>query len=458
MEQENTIGLTDLLAVVIRGWKRIGISMLVFAFLLGGYQIYRQVSLAKDPSNFPEEIEERYEVAMADYEKELDSLQRSLENQKKFLTSKEEYLEKSFLFQIDPYNKYTANIVFTFSDIDESAQLFRYPNTAADYLPKKIRSQYIALWESIDVPRDIGLPQYKDVEWKYLSELVSVSALEGELVSIQTVGTTMSDAEQLADAVYDYFVSYQDTIGAGSAWHHILLMNRTTQTVIDEELDIKRENLETEIENLRTDIEKSEQAIENLKVPSRETGYSTVEIIKAVAKYAVLGAMVGAFLACAFVCCRWIFSNRIVHSFQLEAAAAAPFLGSLRISDAWSERLAIRVMGERSWNDKNQAASYISQQAKLCFPENKMVLLLSAMPEELAGTKIKDLGKLLSDSGLQTASAVDAIHNPHAVELIRDCAAVVLVESPGYSSVTAVQSMAAQIKSWKKPILGVITI
>ena len=145
---DSTISLTDLLAVVIQKWKGICGALLAFALLLGGYQAYKQVSLANDPENSPEKIEERYQTALEDYETQKENLQKTLENQERSLESKEEYLEKSILLQIDPYDKYVANIVFTFSDIDESAQLFRYPNTAADYLPKKIRSQYIELWKT----------------------------------------------------------------------------------------------------------------------------------------------------------------------------------------------------------------------------------------------------------------------------------------------------------------------
>ena len=458
MEMDSTISLTDMLAVVIQKWKGICGALLAFALLLGGYQAYKQVSLANDPENSPEKIEERYQTALEDYETQKENLQKTLENQERSLESKEEYLEKSILLQIDPYDKYVANIVFTFSDIDESAQLFRYPNTAADYLPKKIRSQYIELWKSMDVPKDIGIPKYADMEWKYLSEIVSVSSLEGELVSIQAVGSTASDAEALAGAVYDYFEVHRDVIAAGSAQHSFALVNRTTKNVIDEDLNTKRENLENEIETLKTSIEDSEKAIEDLKEPEREEGYSTKTIIKAVAKYAVLGAAAGVFLACLFICCWWIFANRAANSFQLEQLAGAPFLGSLRIPGSPAERLAAAVMGERSWKDAGQAEAYISQQAKAGFPKDGTVMLLSTLPEKLAGAGMDGLAKALSKDGYAVTPVLDAVHNPKAVEALQACAAVVLVEMPGRSSLTAIRNSAAQVENAGKSVLGVVTI
>lgn len=458
MEMENTIDLVDLLAVVIRSWRQIGITMLSFALLFGGYKMYRQISLANDPANSLENIEERYEIAKEEYEIQTEYLQKTLENQEKLLGSMEEYVEKSILFQIDPYNKYTANIVFTFSDIDESAQLFRYPNTAADYLPKKIRSQYIALWNSTDVPKDIGIDKYADMEWKYFSELVSIIGLEGDLLSIQTVGTTKADAEELADAVYSYFESHQDIIAAGSAQHSLVCVNRATQTVVDEGLNTERENLKKEIEKLRTDIENSRQAIKDLKEPSREEGYSIASTVKTVVKYAALGVAAGFFLACAAVCCWWIFAGRAAHSFQLEAAAGAPFLGSLCISRTLPERLTARVLSERSWRDREQAAAYIGQQAKTCFPEEGTVLLLSTLPERKAGASMDELVRVLSKEGCQVSPVLDAIYNPQAVSAVRSCAAVVFVEMAQSSSITAIRNIADQVKNAQKSILGIVTI
>lgn len=458
MQFEATISLAALFAVMIRKWKGICITMLVFMLLLGGYQGYKQYGLANDPENSPEKIEERYETALEDYETRKKDLQKTLENQEKSLADKEEYLEKSIFIQIDPYDKYIANIVFTFSNIDESAQLFRYPNTAADYLPKKIRSQYVELWRSMDVPRDIGIAKYADTEWKYLSEIVSVNSLEGELLSIQAFGSTAADAEELADAIYSYFDAHRDVISAGSARHSFTLVNRTTKSVIDEGLSTKQENLKKEIEDLKTAIENSKQSIEDLEEPVREEGYTVAAIIKSVMKYTVLGAVVGIFLACTVVCCWWILADKVSDSFQLERVIGAPFLGSLRIPRSLAERLAATVIGERIWKDTEQAAAYISEQAKAGFPKDGTVLLLSTLPETLACKEMEELTKIFFKGGYDVVPVMDAVHNPKAVEFLQNCVGVVFLEMAEKSSITAVSASVLRVKNAKKPIMGIITL
>ena len=458
METEETISLQELFAAMIRAWKGILVTMLVFALLLGGYQAYRQISLARNPDNSSEKIEERYQTALKEYEIEKDKLQRTLNEQEISLASKEEYLEKGLLFQIDPYDEYVTNIIFTFSDIDESAEPFRYPNTAADYLPKKIRSQYVALWNSMDVPKDIGIAKYADVEWKYFSDIISVSSLDGELITIQALGATSSDAEELASAVYKYFEAHRDAVSAGSAQHELTLVSRTTKNIIDDNLITKKQSLEAEIITLGTNVETARQAAEDLEEPTPEDGYFVMSILKAVVEYAIVGAIAGIFLACVVIACKDIFSNRAMSSFHLARTSGASFLGSLQIPHSPAERLSDAVMGERYWKDEEQAGAYITEQAKVSFPRDGKVLLLSTLPEKRAGDGMDKLVKVLSKDGYTLLPVLDALHNPKAVEAMRSCAAVALVEMVGYSRIVAVRGCAAQARDAEKRVLGFITI
>ena len=458
MEMEDTISLQELFATVVRAWKGIFVTMLIFAVLLGGYQTYGQISLARDPENSAEKIEERYQIALKDYEAEKKRLQETLDDQEESLASKEEYLEKSFLLQIDPYDVYVSDIIFTFSDIDESAELFRYPNTAADYLPKKIRSQYVALWDSMDLPKDIGIAKYVDVEGKYLSEIISVSALEGELVSIQALGTTASDAEKLASAVYRYFENNRNVIAAGSAQHNLTLVSKVTKNVIDESLKTKKEKAVTEIEDLETKIEESRKAIRDLEEPTPETGYSIAPILKSVAKYAIIGAVAGIFLSCLVVFCKGIFANRAMSSFHLERVSGVSFLGSLRMPRSPAERLSCAVMGERCWKDEEQAQAYIAEQAKVSFPKDGKILLLSTLSEKRSGTGMDKLVKLLSRDGYTVVPVLDALHDPKAVEAMQSCAAVVFVETVGRSKIAEVRNCVVRAKNAEKSVLGFVTI
>ena len=64
----------------------------------------------------------------------------------------------------------------------------------------------------------------------------------------------------------------------------------------------------------------------------------------------------------------------------------------------------------------------------------------------------------LSKDGYAVTPVLDAVHNPKAVEALQACAAVVLVEMPGRSSLTAIRNSAAQVENAGKSVLGVVTI
>lgn len=316
----------------------------------------------------------------------------------------------------------------------------------------------MALWDSMDIPRDIGVAKYADVEWKYLSEILFVSTLDVELVTIQALGGTSSDADELASAVYKYFGTQRNAIAAASAQHNLTLVSHVTKNVIDESLITKGEDLEAEIEALEEKIEDSRQAIEELEEPSRETGYSLTAILKAVMKYVIIGAAAGAFLSGLVVVCKALFSNRVMSSFQLERTSGANFLGSLQSVNSPAERLSNAIMGERYWKDAEQAAAYITEQAKVSFPRDGKVLLLSTLSEKRAGDGMDKLVKVLSKDGYTLLPVLDALHNPKAVEAMRSCVAVALVEMVGYSRIVEVQSCAAQVADAEKQVLGFITI
>lgn len=450
---EENITLSEILAAIVRSWKMVCSLALIFALLLGGYQGYKQYGLANAPENSPEKIEERYKTALENYEVRKKNLQKTLEKQEKSLASKEEYLGKSILFEIDPYNKYIANIVFTFSDIDDSAQLFRYPNTAADYLPKKIRSQYFELWKSMDVPKDIGLAKYSNMEWKYLSEIVSVTSLEGELVSIQAFGVTASDAEELVGAIFSYFDAHRDVIAAGSAQHSFTLVNQTTKTVIDEGLSTKRENLEKEIEDLKTTIEKTKQSIEDLTEPTREEGYSTTVIIKAVVKYAVLGAVLGLFAACAYICCLCVFGSKAASSYQVAHMSTLPYLGSGTVPDRM-ERLANRIVGERIWKDQESAISYVVEQIKILIPAGSQILILSTLPESKAGKAFTALQSVIASAGYGIHTVYDAAHSSETAKEIWQHDKILLGEAVKNSSLIEIKSILDQTQRSGKKASG----
>ena len=107
--------LTELLAFCVRKGKALLITALVFALGFAAWQLYQQLEAARDPQYSEKKIEERYQAAIEAYDKKVEDTNKSIENNEKAKADKEEYLEKSILMHIDPYDEYITEIYFGFS-------------------------------------------------------------------------------------------------------------------------------------------------------------------------------------------------------------------------------------------------------------------------------------------------------------------------------------------------------
>ena len=53
---EESITMTEILAKIIRSWKKVCLIALIVAALLGAFQAYRMISQARSPENTPAAI------------------------------------------------------------------------------------------------------------------------------------------------------------------------------------------------------------------------------------------------------------------------------------------------------------------------------------------------------------------------------------------------------------------
>ena len=457
---KDSLSLIELLAVVVRRGKTLLASTLVFALLLGGFQTYRQVSKANSPENSPEKIEERHQTALTEYEEKKADLEEQLADTKKLRDSKKEYIDNSHLMAIDPYHEYTTYIHLAVSGIDDGAfqQVFRQQDTPLEYLISKIQNQYLVIWGSQDLPAVLNLPAYEHSEDKYLREVVKMASANGGLLTITANGKSAEESEALADAVYQWMLSQESSIASASYAHHLSLVNQTTKVMVDQDLEKTQENAKTDLSNYEEKIEDLNEQIEDLKEPNREEGYSTSTIVKSVAKYAVLGAVVGLFLACAVVFMLALFRNRLEVSYQLEQGLNIPFLGSLAPRGDLFNRLSCRISSERTWKDHNQALACVAEKSRLYLDGKQNIVVLTTQLIGQDAPVVQELLEMLSKDGRTVHFVNDAAHNPQMVTSIPACDSVVFAEKTGSSSLISITDAAALVKKLGKAIDGFVLI
>ncbi len=457
--EEQELYLTELLALCVRKGKALLITALVFAVLLGGWQLRKQIKASQDPEHSEAKIEERYQDAMREYEKETEELERSIDDNEKSLAEKQEYLENSLLMKIDPYNKYETSIYFGFSDIDEAAwDQVHYSCTSLDFVYSKIRSQYVVYWNGMELPADLHVSGYSGVQDKYMREVLSVSKQDGGMLCITAIGNSASESEKLADALYQAFTDVQPTAARNSYGHSFVLLKRITKATIDTGLESSQKSNQNAVEDYQLSIEDLKAQLEELDKPSREEGYSRSTIIESTLKYAVLGLIAGIVVACFAVLLWAVMANVLISSQQVERQLGITCLGAVKEKSGVFDRWADKLGGERRWKDPEQAVSYAVRKLETTAAPESKLLLASTLRAGKRGDAAETLKKALTARGYKVSCVYDAIHDPAFMDAVKDSDSVVLFETQGISKLTNAIDVLKLVKAMEKPTQGFVLV
>lgn len=132
---EQEIDLKDLMFSVLRRWRPIILIAIIFALLLGGLKVFKGLGQIKD-AEFMAEKEQEYQDSLDQYEISKARLSKEIENIKNSLESQNEYMEKSILMNINPYDEYAASASFYVSTDYQimPGMVYQNPDTAASIM------------------------------------------------------------------------------------------------------------------------------------------------------------------------------------------------------------------------------------------------------------------------------------------------------------------------------------
>lgn len=455
---KDTVTLKELAAITVRRGRLAIILALACAVLLGGWRAYSLIKSSGGEDNSPEKIEERYQDALESYEESKKDLETQLTKAETQLESQREYNDKSFLMEIDPHNKAVTTINLAITDVDEGAfqQVFRLETTPIDFIISKIQSQYVILWNSLDLQSALSYTPRAGMEDKYLREIVTLSPADGGCLTLTASGTSEAVTRKLAEAAYDRVLALQSVISKGSYLHSFVKLSDVTKISVDTALEnTQTANLE-KITTYNDSIKDLNEQLEGLTTPEREKVDGPREISMSALKYAVLGAALGCLLALVWALVSYLFRSRPETSRQLEEGLSIPFLGSTAKPGGIWDRLADRILSERLWKDETQALEYISASAKALLPASGAVLLASTLP--LTEEQVRPVMKALESQGRTLRFVGAAGRSPETAEALRACGCVVLAERPGATRWDDVTELAALTKALERPVGGFVTV
>ena len=204
MDQNNTyeqeIDLKDLMFAVLHKWKGILLVAIAFAILLGGVKAVMTYRNQNNEENILE-AEENYEEELHAYETSKETLERELGNLQTDIENQQNYMEKSVLMNMSPYDIYEARAdIFIKTDYEIMPGMV-YQNV--DYTDTILQT-YQSVMTSVAFLSHIAESTGIDVQ--YLQELIKIergSTVIGStskltnLLTVKVKNSSKKDAEDV---------------------------------------------------------------------------------------------------------------------------------------------------------------------------------------------------------------------------------------------------------------------
>ncbi len=440
-KNDQIIYLKDLLFVALYQWRRILITALAFALLIGsfvGLSAWKSAS-AIQAGEYDAAVVESYLENKALLEKALNEASKNTDNQT-------EYLSNSILMSLNPYAVYYANAILAVR-VDS-------PSTAGqstDY-STPILHAYEALLKNNEIIHTVATAL--KMESQYLAELVLCeSDDQGKILNITVLYPTADGAQNILTLILEQVNRKLPYISQSIQKHEIIQVAfGTTQQRMLSILDAQRE-ARTYLEELRTVQEDAQSELDQLPIPSPIAKRSLKDILKTSALYAALGAFLGGIIV---VCSTWVgylSSSKVYSARTLQSRLGIKILGRMPSTDKsntidrWLKKLENRSVGA------HQSGIVAANIRNYCL--GKKHLLITGACDELSLAFMADTLKAI---GVETISYGNLLRSTDALAVLPECDVVLLVEKCACSRYNEIQRIRECIADQGKDLLGCVLL
>lgn len=440
--EEREISIKRMIFFCLHQWRRILTAALVLAVLVGGLRAIQRWHAMSDPEILAQNDRE-YELALQQYKDEKASLEAQVESLQNTIGNQQEYMDKSVMMAIDPYNFYrgTLSVCVIAKDADQTNTIllaYQAALSAGDLLS--------------NVAQELGM------EEKYLRELVMVTVdtsaeTLNNLLTISGAYASQEGAQRLLDLIAAGIEDLREQLNKKVGTHNISVVVCSVSSCVDMNISILQK---TELENQSTQLlllEAAQNQLEALTEPG-ENVLTPKSVIKSGIKYAIVGGVIGGFLMLIAASVSFIISDKLYSGDELKARFNITILASIlpkgrrfRGLDAWLNRAEGRGVGCDSEYDV--AAANIRNYSGGA----KKILVTSTAGEPASKALVEALENRL---GLELTSCGSLLQDPSALVNLASCDAVVMVEKCRVSHYAPIEAALERISDAGKPLLGCV--
>lgn len=451
---EQEIDLKELMFAVLHKWRLILALAVVLALVLGGYKAVASY-MEQNDAEAMEEAQEEYEKELTEYNKSVERCQREIDNLTKDIANQEEYLDKSVLVNMSPYDVWEAKAELFIKTDYEIMPDMMYQNI--DFTGTVLQSYQSAL-TSTEFMEKVAAKAGLDT--RFLKELVSINIgrVDNRVNNILTI-QVRHEGEEKAKAILDDLLAgvnqFKGQIRSSIGNHTVTQVNSSLGALVDLALADQQKNETNRLIQLNDSLQAKQTEMDELEEP--EPVVTTADaVFKNGIKYALIGCVLGAFAVVFFACVIFVMSDKVYSAKELKNRFRVKILGTLPLAgpkktgkiDAWLDRMESRAV------NKDEAHEYSLIAANICnYAEgaNSLLVVGSARNEFVSRVASELTGRL---SDIQVVSGGNLLTDTESLKKLPECDGIILVEQCGESLYSNVELEIEKAHDLQKKVIG----
>lgn len=406
------VDIKELLYGVAKAWRPVIGTGLVCAVLLGGYKASQTLAGQMDPE-YAREQQEEYEDDLSVYESAKESYEREIDNIVSSLDSQQEYLQKSILMKISPYDKGIASAQLYIKTDYEIMPSMVYQN--ADYTDALVRAYASALKEDEILESAAGS---MGTEPRYLKELITVEEdLDSNVVQVTVAHESEEEAEALLALLLQGIEEKEEELSQSVGENQVIVLSRVTDSVVDLTLSDSQKRVTDTLSTLQDSLEEKKQALNALSEPSLSPISSGASVSQGI-KYGVLGGIMGVLLGGFVSCLAFLMGDKVRDERQVELRFGLRPLGVFGDQRkrwfSFADRMIDRLFGKKALPEAEREYQLMGTRLRYYYPEEKELLVAGPAGENHSSQLAKRLKQEFPDRRIQDGGALS--EDPKALE------------------------------------------
>lgn len=445
-QDEEEIDLVALMVTLLHKLKPILLTAVVCAVLFGGVAGVRAAkggSTSAEEQKAYEQALDEYEQKKADYAFEQKQYEQSTANNQQMqkqaqetLEQARDYAENSLLGKLNAYNVWTAQADVYVDAVDASrtaALLTAYSNqlTSGDALEQA--AEAVNLQARYLTGVIAAKPQVSGTETITYSGVLTLRAYAADQVR----------AQAMLDAMLGQLNRLHDSISAAVGSHGVRVISTGISQGVSVELRAAQQENNAEIQELQSqlvELQSAQQTLDDNLASAKSTWESAEEpaldggAASSVAKYLLIGFLLGAVLACGVVVVRFLLDGMVYSASELNRSTGLPVLGALasdRTKKAGKlDAKLYQMEGRPDGSADAEMLCLMAQTIRSRAPEAKNILVTGDLPadqlEALAAAlqatePLRGQSVTAAESILKAAATVPHVVAADAIVLAADC-------------------------------------